>query len=177
MTKTTKYVPRGSDASQRLEHNKKIHPDGHWTRASWSHPTSYGKIYFEGKSWPAHRLAARVYLNVSLEPGVCILHKCDQPWCYNPKHLRPGTQADNIADCKAKGRLYRGKKLNPDKVLEIRTRLETGDSHATLAEAFGVSKTTIGQIKRNEIWKEVKPQPAAPADLSNSAVAETISDC
>lgn len=31
-------------------------------------------------------------------PGNLALHSCDQKWCWNPAHLRWGTQADNSRD-------------------------------------------------------------------------------
>lgn len=33
-----------------------------------------------------------------------VRHKCDRPECYNPTHLLPGTQADNIKDMHDRGR-------------------------------------------------------------------------
>jgi hypothetical protein len=33
-----------------------------------------------------------------------ILHRCDNPQCCNPEHLFVGTQAENMADMRRKGR-------------------------------------------------------------------------
>jgi len=51
----------------------------------------------------AHRAAWE--LNFGPVPaGLCVLHRCDNPLCFNPKHLFLGTKGDNNRDCRAKGR-------------------------------------------------------------------------
>lgn len=36
--------------------------------------------------------------------GMIVMHTCDNPPCCNPSHLVLGTQAENLADMRAKGR-------------------------------------------------------------------------
>ncbi|MCI0564461.1 MAG: HNH endonuclease [Nitrososphaera sp.] len=61
-----------------------------------------------GKNSPALRVH-RVMWELTFGPipeGQKILHKCDVRHCVNPEHLFLGTQADNLADCKDKGRAW-----------------------------------------------------------------------
>lgn len=67
----------------------------------------YGTIRINGKTHNAHRTSFE--LNVrKLSEGEVVMHECDNPACVNPKHLKAGTQADNIHDCMAKGRFVPG---------------------------------------------------------------------
>lgn len=55
------------------------------------------------KSFAAHRIA--YYLHYKIDPiGSIILHKCDNPSCVNPRHLRIGTNEENTEDMMSKGR-------------------------------------------------------------------------
>lgn len=68
----------------------------------------YGRIYFLSKQVGVHRLSAYLYLNLSLKDlwysKIYVLHKdiCPNRNCFNPAHIRLGSQADNMADRAAK---------------------------------------------------------------------------
>src|SRR4051812_9455441 len=65
----------------------------------------YGYGYFyvgDGRVAKAHRMA---FLLTAFDPGeLDVLHSCDNPRCVRPSHLFLGTQADNLADMRTKGR-------------------------------------------------------------------------
>lgn len=52
----------------------------------------------------AHRVAAYLWLGIPLDSPLKVLHRCDNPPCFNPKHLFGGTVGDNQRDMCAKGR-------------------------------------------------------------------------
>lgn len=72
--------------------------------------SSYARVDDEN-SFPvlAHRVAYEKWVG-PLDPERVLLHLCDNTVCIRPDHLRPGTQAENLADMYAKGRGYWQKK-------------------------------------------------------------------
>ena len=66
----------------------------------------YGLRYYKGSDRRVHRVAWQE-ANGPIPPGMCVLHRCDNRPCYALDHLWLGTQQDNLADMRAKGREVR----------------------------------------------------------------------
>jgi hypothetical protein len=88
-----------------------------------------------------------------------VCHTCDNRGCVNPDHLFLGTRADNMADCKRKGRnwLPRGdfhpqRKLSGADVRVIRALLTKGMTNAAVAHRYGVSIGAIAAIRTGKSW-------------------------
>ena len=109
----------------------------------------YGRTLAWNKSWLAHRLA--LHLEGIDITGYCVLHSCDNPLCCNPKHLRLGTQQDNMADRGSKGRT--ASKLTEEQVLEIRAI--TGMTQRAMAARYGVTEDAISKIINRRNWRHI----------------------
>lgn len=77
---------------------------GCWNWALSKDKDGYGRVKRNGKAYGAHRYALMEYLGRELLEGHVCMHLCDNPSCVNPKHLKEGTQSENMIDCIAKGR-------------------------------------------------------------------------
>ncbi len=117
------------------------------------------------RDWPtitmrSHRMAFFLYTGTN--PGtLCVLHKCDNRKCCNPRHLFIGTKDDNNRDMREKGRahvLAKGQdswkaRLTEKQVLEIRELRGTILTHRQIAKIYDVAPTTISAILNRQSWK------------------------
>lgn len=113
----------------------------------------------------AHRVAWEVHFGaIPNELRVC--HRCDNPPCVRPTHLFLGTQPENIADMKTKGRArgpnWRHGELNPVAIItesdvrQIRARYAAGDVlQKDLAREFGITQANVSVIVRRLSWSHV----------------------
>lgn len=117
----------------------------------------------------AHRVSYEMAYGLaidSLPKHLVVCHTCDNPPCVRPDHLFLGTMQDNVNDARSKGRMnyeawhQRGEenhaaKLNDASVRKIRSAYAAGETQAALAKRYEVSRSTIGDIVRGEIWSHV----------------------
>lgn len=121
----------------------------------------YGVLGVGGVSIHAHRIS--YLINVGPIPWQhCILHSCDNPGCVNPKHLRAGTQGENVKDMYLRNRRadFGGENnsraiLTREKVMLAREMRKNGYKFSELAKFFGVAQATIGHAVRGKTWKVV----------------------
>ena len=120
----------------------------------------YGNLRWQGRYVSAHRVAWMVQ-NGAIPAGMCVLHKCDNRPCCNPRHLFLGTKLDNNRDKTNKGRQSRGEKAHHAKLKEQDARMIRAlykkfsprkSNSKELSARFGVSRGTVNQIARGDRW-------------------------
>lgn len=147
-------------------------PDECWPWNGWHNDRGYPMLdvsHPTKRKIRASRYAYTYFTGIPVPKEMNILHKCDNPACLNPAHLFLGTQQDNIADCKAKGRIGFSSILNTDQVKIIVERLCKGEHPRTIAPDFGVNHMTIRDIQTGDCWRTVSTEEQRAAMLENRA--------
>jgi hypothetical protein len=117
--------------------------------------SGYGAFKLDGRMVPAHRYVYE-QRHGPIEPGMHLHHRCENRRCVNPDHLEPLTPKAHAAT----KRMVRGEKNNKAKlttvaVRQIREFLGQGRGQDEIAAAFGVTQTTVSQIKLGKTWRHV----------------------
>lgn len=129
---------------------------GCWVWIGSGVTAGYGQLKIGQRQNLAHRLSYQWFVG-SIPKNCVVMHKCDNPSCVNPDHLKVGTSADNSADMVAKGRQDKNRcgdrnpqaRLQEDDALSI---IQSNDCAADLARQFGVSTRTVTAIKSGKRW-------------------------
>ena len=81
-------------------------PIGCWVWLAAKDPNGYGRFQIGTTNKSNVVLAHRFAVGITDRKNNCVIyHKCDNPPCVNPNHLRVGSQIDNMKDAAQKGRL------------------------------------------------------------------------
>lgn len=147
-----------------------------WTWMGAKDTGGYGNFNLGMRFVKAHSFAF-TQKNGALPEGKFVLHTCDNPSCCNPAHLYAGTKKDNAQDRERRQRgnhavgqrhgcvthpgLHRGErngraKMTEDTVRDLRRRHREGERAASLARAYGLTKTTVSGILRGKLWGHVE---------------------
>ncbi len=114
----------------------------------------YGQIRVIDRIWPVHRLVLKL-TDPEFTESLLSLHHCDNPPCFNPRHLYQGVQQDNVNDRERRGRSGKKGRLSPEQVLLIRHRCEDGERFVSVARDFGISPTQAAYIKKRICWPNI----------------------
>jgi hypothetical protein len=120
--------------------------------------TGYGQVNMgksHGPSLRAHRVAFQL-ANGEIpaggkdgKHGVVVLHTCDNRLCCNPKHLRTGTQADNVRDAFAKGRVKTPQANDAEVKRRSAAYQKLVEALRLCGERFAVIQKDVAPFERN----------------------------
>ena len=111
----------------------------------------YGIICRGGLRLLAHRVAYELYVG-PIPKGLVVRHLCNVKACVNPDHLAVGTQAENVNDAAAIGRMSRygesgpKAKLTSEQVMEIRRLHSSGVGKLEISKRYKVTRRNISYI-------------------------------
>jgi hypothetical protein len=134
-------------------------PNGCWVYQGTATRTGHTTFYYNGAiQGSAHRVAYEVWVG-DIPARRYVLHRCENKMCVNPDHLYLATFTEVMKIRDEAGNSIRGRrnpkaKLTLAQVAEIRRRSTSGEALKPIADDFGVSRSTVSQIKHGNIWKE-----------------------
>jgi hypothetical protein len=126
-------------------------PGDCWIWQLATNPKGYGSASFKGRSILAHVLSIASRLQRLPTKNEMVRHRCNNPACVNPSHLRLGSARDNAVDIQLNGS-SRSFKMNPEKVRRVRASF---CSNLELAKMFNVSPSVISDIRAFKSWRAV----------------------
>jgi hypothetical protein len=134
-----------------------IKTDACWLWAGYT-TGGYGKIRTGVAQERVHRVMWKL-VHGDIPKGMLVRHACDVPNCVNPAHLSLGTDADNNADMRERGRgvplhgVRNGMaRLNDEIVRAIR---DDANSQTAIAEMHSISQVHVSRIKSRKSWAHV----------------------
>lgn len=121
-------------AKHDLELGKRINEYGCWIWPFAKDSKGYGTVMNDGVQYVVSRLSAHIFLGFDLKSKEKVLHKCDNPACFNPECFFFGNDLDNARDRDTKGR----------GVISVDTQFKTKDvclnGHPRIPENILVNK-------------------------------------
>ena len=118
-----------------------------WEWTGSKNPDGYGRfnlgVAHGGKRERPHALS--LSFGLGYMPAY-VMHRCDNPACVRPSHLREGTHSENTQEAYDKNRQPL-QKLSKDDLQDIRSRCARGELQKSIAKRYGITQSRVSQIK------------------------------
>lgn len=126
-----------------------------WNWQAGSIRGGYGSFSIGKQRMLSHRLSYTL-AHGAIPDGMCVLHLCHNPKCVSPHHLIVGTHSDNMRMMHEAGRRgSRKRKMDADKVRELRRLRSEGWTYDALALRYGISQPNARAIANRTTWRWV----------------------
>ncbi len=145
---------------------------------------SYGNLCIDGRTITAHRVAYEMATGHSIPKQTEVLHRCDNPGCVRPSHLRLGTHAENMAEMaerkratKLKGEAHGNAKMTEADARAVVAAHDAGELHADIAARLRVSVDAVSSIAYGYCWKHIeRPNGIAHRSRRNNVRDAILAD-
>lgn len=120
----------------------------------------YGHLSVNSKFYPAHRYMCILAHGEPPSPNMEAAHRCHNPPCCNPNHLRWATPIENHGDRIEAGTNNPGEAapsafLTEEAVLDIRARVSAGEMQSSIAGEYRLTRQHVNEIVKRKIWKHL----------------------
>ena len=144
-----------------LYRRSRLTETGCWEWIGARTTAGYGEINRKRRVRYVHRIAWELH-HGPIPAGKWVLHRCDNPPCWNPDHLFLGTDQDNTDDKIRKGRMRHGHLYgedNPNAILtqalakEILRRRAAGQGPTFISTSMKLKRSTVSNVFYGAAWK------------------------
>lgn len=167
-------MPKNATLAQRWWEKVRLRDDSCWEWIASRDKDGYGKFQHPGPDGQihirAHRWGYEHFIGaVPDDRQVC--HSCDRPWCVNPAHLWLGTNTENDADKRQKGRAPEvwGEPLNRRRQTHCKNGHEfTSDNTRLVTSGHRRCRQCERDRARADYWRK-KGQPRPSGEVIEGA--------